>query len=61
MIVGWIIFVSAMLILTHEVRCPRCSQRFYVKDVFWQMATRCLHCGQQKYGDVGTAAKSNSQ
>jgi len=51
-IICWMIFGLAMLILTHGTRCPRCGGRFYVKDIFWQMATRCLHCGQQKYGDL---------
>jgi hypothetical protein len=58
---GWMIFAMVMLILTHEVRCPRCNKRFYVKDVFSQMTTECLHCGQQKYGDVGTPTKPNGQ
>jgi hypothetical protein len=49
---GWAIFTLVMIKLTREVRCPRCGQRFYVKDVFWQMATKCLHCGRQKYADL---------
>jgi DNA-directed RNA polymerase subunit RPC12/RpoP len=56
---GWAIFVLVMITLTHEIRCPRCGQRFYVKGtVFWQVATKCLRCGQKKYGDVGTAKAS---
>ena len=59
---GWMIFGLVMIILTHEVRCPRCGKRFYVKKgVFWQMATKCLHCGQQKYGDVASPAKPVGQ
>jgi len=59
---AWMIFGLVMITLTHEVRCPRCGQRYYAKGaVFWQMATKCLHCGQQKYGDVGTAAKPTGQ
>jgi hypothetical protein len=55
---GWMIFCLVMLILTHEARCPRCGQRFYAKGVdFWQMTTKCLHCGQSKYADVGTLGK----
>lgn len=59
---GWAIFVLVRITLTHEVRCPRCGQRFYVKrTVFWQIATKCLHCGQKKYGDLDTAAQSVGQ
>jgi hypothetical protein len=51
---GWMIFVLTMMTLTYRVRCPRCGQKFYVKGtVYWQMATKCLHCGQKKYADVG--------
>jgi hypothetical protein len=28
---GWIVFGLVMLTVTHEVRCPRCGQRFYAK------------------------------
>jgi hypothetical protein len=59
---GWMIFGLVMLILTHEVRCPRCGQRFYAKGAdFWQMTTKCLHCGQSKYADVGAPAKSSGE
>jgi hypothetical protein len=59
---GWMIFGLVMIILTHEIRCPRCGQRFYAKGAdFWQMAKKCLHCGQQKYEDVGTVAKPVGQ
>jgi DNA-directed RNA polymerase subunit RPC12/RpoP len=61
-VVGWMIFVLVMIILTHEARCPRCGQRFYNKGtVFWQMATKCLHCGQKKYGDVAAPEKPVGQ
>jgi|GEM_PF-2941396 hypothetical protein len=54
---GWMIFGLVMLTLTHEIRCPRCSQRFYAKGAeFWQITTECLHCGLAKYADVGTPA-----
>ena len=57
LVFGWMIFALVMLTLTHEVRCPRCGQRFYAKGAeFWQMTTECLHCGQLKYADVGTPA-----
>src|SRR5262245_55720198 len=50
----WAVFVILMIILFHEIKCPRCGQRFYVGDgIFWQMAARCLHCGMPKYGDLG--------
>ena len=58
LVFGWMIFGLVMLTLTHEIRCPRCGQRFYAKGAeFWQMTTECLHCGQPKYADVGTPAK----
>jgi hypothetical protein len=58
---GWMIFVLIMLILTHEVRCPRCGQRFYAKEAdFFQMTTECLHCGQPKGADVGTPLRPSS-
>jgi len=58
LVFGWMILVLVMLTLTHEVRCPRCGQRFYAKGAdFWQMTTKCLHCGQSKYADVGQPAK----
>ena len=61
LVFGWIIFVLVMVTLTHEVKCPRCGQRFYAKGaVFWQMTTECLHCGQPKYADVVTPPKSSS-
>lgn len=51
---GWMTYVLTMITLTYRVRCPRCGQRFYVKEpVFWQMATKCLHCGQKKYAHIG--------
>ena len=51
---GWMIFVLTMMTLTYRVRCPRCGQKFYVKGtVYWQVATKCLHCGEKKYADVG--------
>ena len=57
---GWVIFGLVMITLTHEIRCPRCGERFYVKEtVFWQMAAKCLHCGQKKYADVGAPMKLN--
>jgi len=53
LVFGWIIFGLVMLTLTHEVRCPRCGQRFYSKGMdFWQMSKECLHCGQRKFSDV---------
>jgi hypothetical protein len=58
---GWAIFVLAMITLTHEVKCPRCGKRFYVKGYeFAQMATECLHCGQPKYADVGRLLEPHS-
>ena len=58
LVVGWLIFGLAMTILTYHVRCPRCGQKFYVKGTaYWQMATKCLHCGQKKYADVGAPTK----
>jgi len=55
---SWMLFVIVMLILTHELKCPRCGQRFYAKGAdFWQMTKTCLHCGQQKYSDVSAAPK----
>jgi DNA-directed RNA polymerase subunit RPC12/RpoP len=55
----WMLFVLVMLTVTHEARCPRCGQRFYVKGLeFWQMTTRCLHCGQRKYAALGAIPKS---
>jgi len=57
---GWMIFGLVMEVLAHQVRCPRCGQKFYVKgSLYWQMATKCLHCGQKKYTDVGTPTKPN--
>jgi hypothetical protein len=58
---GWMIFGLAMLTLWHEVRCPRCGQRFYAKGMeFWQTARVCLHCGLPKYADVSTAPERSS-
>jgi ribosomal protein L37E len=58
---GWVIFGLVMLTLWHEVRCPRCGQRFYAKGMeFWQMARECLHCGLPKYADVSTAPEHSS-
>lgn len=55
---GWMIFVLVMIILTHEIRCPRCGQRFYVKkEVFWQMATKCLRAA--KVPGCGRASKAS--
>ena len=52
---GWMVMGLVMLTLIHEVRCPRCGQRFYVKRMdFWQMSNKCLHCGQVKYADIPT-------
>jgi DNA-directed RNA polymerase subunit RPC12/RpoP len=56
---GWAIFVVVMITLTHEVRCPRCGKRFYAKGGdFSQMTFECLHCGQEKYGDLKTGVLS---
>ncbi|SRR5579871_2223525 len=52
LVVGWFVFVLIMQTLTYHLRCPRCGQRFHVKGTFKQMATKCLHCGQNKYEDV---------
>jgi hypothetical protein len=55
LVFGLMIFGLVMLTLTHEVRCPRCGQRFYAKGTdFRQMSKKCLHCGQRKYADVAT-------
>lgn len=55
---GWMLFVLVMLTGTHEARCPRCHRRFYAKGAeFWQMTTECLHCGQEKYADLGARPK----
>ena len=49
----WMIFVVIMMTVTHELKCPRCGQRFYAKGAeFSQTTGRCLHCGQEKYADV---------
>jgi len=53
LIFGWMGLVIVMVIITHELKCPRCGKRFYVKGLsFWQMATKCIHCGTPKYADV---------
>jgi len=58
---GWIVFGLVMLTVTHEVRCPRCGQRFYAKGAeFWQMTKECLHCGQEKYAEVSSGPLSGS-
>jgi len=58
---GWLIFVLIMLILTHEVSCPRCGQRFYARGAdFFQITTECLHCGQPKGAVVGMTSKPSS-
>ena len=52
----WMIFVVIMMTVTHELKCPRCGQRFYAKGAeFSQTTGRCLHCGQEKYADVTPA------
>ena len=59
-ILGWIWFGLVMVALTYNVRCPRCSQRFYADGAdFSQVTTRCLHCGQEKYADLGTRSRSD--
>lgn len=59
---GWMLFAILMLILTHEVRCPRCGQRFYAKGAdFWQMTKTSLHCGQRKYAAVSTPPKPENE
>ena len=56
---GWILFAIVMLILTHEVKCPRCGQRSYAKGaVFWQTTKTCLHCGQVKFAEVSRPKNS---
>ena len=58
LVYGWMLFGLVMLTVTHEARCPRCGQRFYAKGAdFGQTTTRCLHCGQEKYGDLGARPK----
>jgi hypothetical protein len=58
LVFGWMLFGIVMLTLAHEVRCPRCGQRFYAKGAeFWQMTKTCLHCGQLKYADVSAPTK----
>ncbi len=55
----WISFVFVMLTVTHEVRCPRCGQRFHAKGLdYWQLTRRCLHCGQEKYAKLEARPKS---
>jgi hypothetical protein len=62
LVFGWMLFGIVMLTLTHEVRCPRCGQRFYAKGAeFWQMTKTCLHCGQLKYADVNAATKPGNE
>jgi hypothetical protein len=57
LVLGWTLFVVVMLILWHEVRCPRCGKRYYAKSVeLHQMTGECLHCGLPKYADVNTPA-----
>jgi hypothetical protein len=59
LVVCVMIYGLVMTILTHEVRCPRCGERFYVQgSYFWQITKRCLHCGQLKYADVVTPPKA---
>ena len=61
LIFAWMIFGVVMLTLWHEVKCPRCGQRFYAKGMeFWQMTRECLHCGLPKYGDVSAAPNHSS-
>src|ERR1700693_3249323 len=51
--VCWALFGIVMIVLFHEIKCPRCGKRFYIGDgIFWQLATKCLHCGMRKYSDL---------
>lgn len=51
---GWMLVVLVMLAVTHEAKCPQCGQRFYAKGAdFSQITKRCLHCGQEKYAELG--------
>jgi ribosomal protein L37E len=54
----WMVLGLVMLTATHEVRCPRCGQRFYAKRLdFWQLTKTCLHCGQEKYAEVAASSR----
>jgi hypothetical protein len=58
----WVLFVLIMLTVTHEARCPRCDKRFYANGLqFWQMTSKCLHCGQKKYASLSPATKTEAR
>lgn len=48
----WFLFMIVAIGRLQVWRCPRCGERFFMK-FFWHniFASRCLHCGLEKYAD----------
>jgi hypothetical protein len=49
---SWFLFMIVAIGRLQVWRCPRCGERFFMKS-YWHnlFASRCLHCGLEKYSD----------
>jgi hypothetical protein len=51
--VGWLAIFVAAAIRLHNLRCPRCGEKFFVSPGYYHnvFARRCLNCGLPKYSN----------